>query len=184
MTSDPPRLRRWLPSDPSVRRSASLFETEAAAQGIEPARRMLFVGPEAASERIARALEVEPGQEVLARRKLLLAGDEPVRLATSFFRMDLFGETPVAGPDFLSPSLQAVVEAAGHRFGRSEEELLARPPTGKEADALQLGPAAWVVEIVRVSFDVDGTPIHALETVCKAGRHVFVIRPLPDDQEF
>lgn len=158
--------------------------TETRAQGVWPDRRMLYVGPEPASEHVAAALRVEPGSEVLARRKLLLANDIPVRIATSFFRLDLFGGTPLAAPDFIRPSLQAGIESLGHRFGHAEEHLIARPPTDREAETLQLDPGEWIVQVLRTSHNTENIPIHTLETICAATRHVFPIRQVDGADEF
>jgi GntR family transcriptional regulator len=158
--------------------------TEAARQGIRPGRRMLYVGAEPAGTRVAAALRVEPGTEVLARRKLLLAEEVPVRIATSFFRLDLFGDTPIAAPDFVRPSLQAGIEALGHRFGYAEEHLIARAPEGREDTMLELDPGEWVVQVLRASYSTGGTPIHILETVCAATRHVFPIAQVTGADEF
>ncbi|MFG1823290.1 UTRA domain-containing protein [Microbispora bryophytorum] len=183
-------VRRSLPSEPAVRGSASLFLTEAERQGVRAGRRMLYVGPEPASEHVAAGLRVEPGTPVLARRKLLLAGDVPVRVATSFLRLDLFADTPLCEPGFLAPSLQARIEELGHRFGRAEEHLVARPPRGDEAATLELdahpgGEAGeWVVQIVRAAYSADDLPIHVLETVCAASRHVFDIVQVSGADEF
>ncbi|GAA3135344.1 GntR family transcriptional regulator [Streptosporangium carneum] len=177
-------VRRALPTQPAVRGSASLFMTEAGAQGIRPSRRMLHVGPEPASDHVAAALRVEPGTEVLARRKLLLADDVPVRIATSYFRLDVFGGTPICAPDFVRPTLQAGIEALGHRFGHAEEHLVARPPVGFEAETLLLDPGEWVVQVLRASYGDDGTPVHTLETVCAASRHVFPIAQVTGADEF
>ena len=145
---------------------------------------MLYVGPEPASEPIATALGLQPGAAVLARRKLLLAEDVPVRVATSFFRLDLFDGTPLCAPGFVRPSLQAAITALGHRFGHAEERLLARVPSDAEAATLRLDPGEWVVEILRVGYAGDGTPIHALETICAATRHVFPITQVTGADEF
>ncbi|MFC4589482.1 GntR family transcriptional regulator [Sphaerisporangium corydalis] len=177
-------VRRALPTEPGVRASASLFVTEAESQGIRAGRRMLGVGPEPASEHIASALRVEPGTDVLARRKLLTADDVPVRVATSFFRLDLFGGTPLCAPDFVRPSLQAGIAALGFRFGHAEEVLLARRPTAFEAETLWLDPGEWVVQIVRAGYAADDTPVHVLETVCAASRHVFPISQVTGADEF
>ncbi|WP_307848612.1 UTRA domain-containing protein [Microbispora oryzae] len=177
-------VRRSLPTEPAVRASESLFLTEAARQGVRAGRRMLYVGAEAAAPDVAAALRVEPGADVLARRKLLLAGDVPVRVATSYLRLDLFGGTPLSEPGFVTPSLQAGIEALGHRFGRAEEHLVARPPAGAEAATLELGPGEWVVRILRASYAADDTPIHVLETVCAASRHVFPIVQIAGADEF
>jgi GntR family transcriptional regulator len=170
-------VQRALPTEPAVRGSASLFLVEAE-------RRMLYVGLEPASEHVAACLGVEPGQEVVARRKLMTANDVPVRIATSFFRADLFGDTRVAEPEFVKPSLQAALEALGYKFGHAEENLTARPPTRFEADALELEPGEWVVQVLRGSYSTEGTPVHTLETICAATRHIFPIGQVAGIDEF
>lgn len=177
-------VRRALPTEPAVRGSASLFMTEAGRQGIRAGRRMLYVGAEPAGPNIAEALRVELGAQVLARRKLLLANDVPVRIATSYLRLDLFDGTPLCEPGFVKPSLQAGIEALGHRFGWAEERLIARPPAGAEADTLELADGEWVVEILRTSHSTDDMPIHALETICAASRHIFPIAQVTGADEF
>jgi GntR family transcriptional regulator len=177
-------VERALPTEPEVRGSASLFLAEAAGQGITGERRMLFVGLEPATDHVATALGVEPGSDVLARRKLLSVNGVPVRIATSYLRADLFAETPLAGGGFLEPSLQGAIKALGHRFGHADEHLIARPSTENEARTLRTDPKDWVVQILRVSFDQGGTPVHALETICAASRHVFPVRQVPGADEF
>jgi len=107
-----------------------------------------------------------------------------VRVATSFFRLDVFGGTPLAEPGFIRPSLQAGIEALGHRFGRAEEYLVARPPESAEAEVLALGEGEWVVQVLRASYDTEDTPVHVLETICAATRHVFPIRQVTGADEF
>ncbi|GAA2865631.1 hypothetical protein GCM10010517_25010 [Streptosporangium fragile] len=177
-------VRRTLPTEPAVRGSASLFMAESERQGVRPSRRMLYVGPERAADHVAAALRVEPGTEVLARRKMMSADGVPVRIATSYLRLDLFGGTPLTDPGFLRPSLQAGIEALGHRFGHAEEYLVARPPTPSEAETLHLDPGEWVVQILRAAYSDDGTPVHTLETVCAASRHVFPIAQVTGADEF
>jgi GntR family transcriptional regulator len=189
VTTDQPRgrrviVRRALPTDPATRGSASLFLAEAGRQGVAAERRMLFVGLEPAGEQVAACLRVAPGTAVIARRKLLLAAGVPVRIATSFLREDLFGGTRLAEPGFVEPSLQAAIGALGHRFGGAEEALTCRPPSRSEADVLALGPGEWVVQILRASRSTDGLPIHTLETVCAASRHVFPIVQAAGDDQF
>jgi GntR family transcriptional regulator len=52
---------------------------------------------------------------------------------------------------------------------------MARPPTGPETDLLRLDPGDWVVQVLRASYSTDDTPVHVLETVCAATRHVFSV---------
>lgn len=177
-------VRRALPTDPAVRGSASLFVTEAERQGLRADRRMLGVGPEPAGSAVAAALRLAPGDSVIVRRKLLIANGVPVRIATSYFRLDLFAGTRIAEPGFVRPSLQVEIDALGYRFGRAEETLTARAPTAAECQTLELEPGEWVVEVLRTSYSVQDVPVHALQTVCAGSRHVFEITQAGGADEF
>ncbi|GAA2204484.1 hypothetical protein GCM10009850_003870 [Nonomuraea monospora] len=177
-------VRRALPTEPAVRGSASLFLAEARSQGLNAGRRMLYVGTEPAGDQVAACLRVQPQTDVVARRKLMTVGDVPVRVATSYFRADLFGGTRLAEPEFVRPSLQSALTALGHAFGRAEESLIARPPTPSERDTLELDPGEWVVVVVRASYSAEDVPVHVLETICAASRHVFTITQVSGHDEF
>lgn len=177
-------VQRSLPTEPSVRGSLSLFLVEAERQGVRADRKMLYIGPEPCSEHIAGCLRLQPGDEVLARRKVMLANDVPVRIATSFFRADLFAGTRIAEPEFVRPSLQAALLDLGYSFGRAEETLVARRPTSFERETLELDQDEWVVQVLRASYSTEGTPVHTLETVCSATRHVFPIGQVAGADEF
>jgi DNA-binding GntR family transcriptional regulator len=185
-TTRAPRVlvQRALPTEPAIRGSVSLFLMEAERQGIKADRRMLYIGLEPASEHVAACLRVELGTDVVARRKLMTANDVPVRIATSFFRADLFADTRMAEPEFVRPSLQAALEDLGYRFGHAEENLTARQPTEFERTTLELDPDEWVVQVLRASYSGEGTPVHTLETICAATRHVFPIGQVAGADEF
>lgn len=177
-------VQRALPTDPAVRGSESLYLVEAKRQGLEAERRMLYIGLEPATEHVAACLHVEPGTDVVARRKLMTANGVPVRIATSFFRADLFADTRINQPEFVKPSLQAALENLGYQFGHSEETLTARQPTRFEVDTLELDPGEWVVQVLRASYSAEDTPIHTLETICAATRHTFPIGQVTGADEF
>lgn len=184
--SNAPRVlvQRALPTDPATRASASLFLVEAEKQGLTAGRQMLYIGHEAAHEHIAACLGVDPGDTILARRKKMTANDVPVRIATSYFRADLFDGTRIAEPEFVKPSLQAALAALGYQFGHAEESLTARPATVFETKELELDPGEWVVQIVRASYSSENTPVHVLETICAASRHVFPIGQVAGADQF
>lgn len=177
-------VRRALPTEPAVRASKSLFLAEAERQGLKAGRRMLYVGHEPAPDHVAGCLRVPPGTAVIARRKLLTASGVPVRIATSYFRADLFDGTRIAEPGFVRPSLQSALQALGHVFGHAEETLVARPPTDAERDTLELAAGEWVVQVLRTGYSAEDVPIHALETICAATRHVFTITQVTGHDEF
>lgn len=125
-----------------------------------------------------------PGSPLFTRRRLMLVDGIPVRLATSYFSMDAPEAGELAGDSFLEGGLQALFERQGRRFGRAEETLVARMPAAHEAQVLEMGADEPVVEILRTSYDEGGNPVHTLQTVCVASRHVFAVTPQPDDSVF
>jgi DNA-binding GntR family transcriptional regulator len=177
-------VQRALPTEPAVRGSKSLFLAEVRRQGLKAERRMLYVGQEPATDHVAACLRVEPGADIVARRKLMTADEVPVRIATSYFRADLFGGTRIAEPEFVQPTLQSALTALGYAFGRAEENLTARPPTVFEQETLALDGGEWVVQVLRASYSAEDTPVHVLETVCAASRHVFPIGQVSGYDEF
>ena len=51
----------------------------------------------------------------------MLANGVPVRIATSYFRADLFANTRMAEPEFVRPTLQAALEDLGYQFGSASD---------------------------------------------------------------
>lgn len=168
-------VERTLPTEPAVRGSASLYLAEASRQGIAAGRRMLYVGPEPAPYRVAACLRIGDGELAFARRKMMYAGDVPVRIATSWFRLDVVEGSPLTAADFVPGGLDVALRDLGHRFGRADETLRVRLGTAGEAETLRLGDGEPVAEILRASYDTDDTPVHVLETICAGSRHVFRI---------
>lgn len=177
-------VQRALPTDPAVRGSVSLYLVEAERQGVKADRQMLYIGLEPVADHILSSLRIEAGAEAVARRKLMLANDVPVRIATSYFRADLFADTRMSEPEFVRPTLQAALEDLGYRFGHASEFMTCRAPTPFEFETLRLGPGEWIVQIVRTSYSAENTPVHCLETICAATRHLFPIGQVAGHDEF
>lgn len=176
-------VERALPTPPAIRGSKSLYLSEAERQGLTPERKMLYVGQEPASEHVAAGLRADPGGPVIARRKMFWANEVPVRIATSYFRVDVGEGTRLDGEGFVLPTLQDAIEDLGHHFSHATETLTARPATPYEADLLDIA-GEWVVQVLRVSVSTDDVPIHALETICAATRHTFPIGQVAGSDQF
>lgn len=177
-------VQRSLPTEPGVNGPMATLIAAAERQGIRLDARVLHVGCESSSEHVASCLRIRAGDEILARRRLILADEVPVRLVNSYFRADLFADTPVSAPGLASSGLQEVLEALGHRFGHAEETLVARPAARSESEALRLDPGEWVVQLLRASYSTEDTPVHMLETICAASRHVFTVSQAGGLREF
>lgn len=174
-------VHRAVPTDPAVRAAGSLFLAESTGREGTPSRRLLFAGRSPAPAAIAGRMGVAEGEELVTRRRLMLVEGVPIRLALSYFPADAPEAGELSGGDFLEGGLQELFERHGRRFGRAEETLVARLPEPWEQDLLEIGPTDPVVEIVRTSYDHLDAPVHTLQTICAAGRHVFDIgRPEGD----
>ena len=146
--------------------------------------RLLFAGTEPSSEHVASCLRIQAGDEVIARRRMVLADEVPVRLVTSYFRADLFAGTRLGEPELIRPSLREYLESLGQSFGHAEETLMARPATRSEIDTLELDQGEWAVQVLRASYSADDAPVHMLESVCAASRHIFTVSQAGGEQEF
>lgn len=177
-------VHRALPSTSAGGGPADAYAAAAERQGLRPGVRLISVGTEPSSEHVATCLRIQAGDEVIARRRMVLADDVPIRLVTSYFRADLFAGTCLTGPDLLKPSLQECLEHLGHVFGHAEETLVARPATRAETDALELDGGEWAVQILRAAYSTDDTPVHMLESVCAASRHIFTVDQAGGGREF
>jgi GntR family transcriptional regulator len=173
-------VHRALPSPPGLGSPVTAAER----QGLRLGIRILYVGSEPASEHVATCLRIQPGDDVVVRRRMILADEVPVRLVTSSFRADLFAGTCVERPELIKPSLQECLESLGHTFGHAEETLVARPASLAETDTLELEPGEWAVQVLRASYSGDDTPVHLMESVCAASRHIFTVSQGAGPQEF
>jgi GntR family transcriptional regulator len=175
---------RSLPTEPSLGGPAHTFATAAERQGVHIDLRLLFDGSEPSSEHVATCMRIRAGDEVLSRRRKIIADGVPIRLVSSFFRADLFAGTEVTEVETSTPALQEALKSLGHRFGHAEETLVARPATRPETESLQLDPGEWVVQLLRAAYSTEDTPVHVLETICAASRHVFPVSQVGGLQEF
>ena len=87
-------------------------------------------------------------------------------------RRYLIDDTDITAPDTGPGGVYARLEEAGHRLGRFTEEVSARMPTPEEAGRLDLPPGVPVLEVTRVAFDVEDTPVETTRTVKSAPRFV------------
>ncbi|MEV5708508.1 UTRA domain-containing protein [Actinoallomurus sp. NPDC052274] len=177
-------VRRSLPTEPPASGAGWTFVSMTERNDIRTELRLLGVDREPAREHIATCLRVRPGEDVIARRRLILAGGVPVRAAASYFRVDLFADTSIVQPELLAPSLHEAVAAHGHAFGHAEETLMARRATESETGLLRLDPGDWVVQVLRAAYSIEDTPVHVLETVCAATRHVFSVSQAGGSDQF
>jgi GntR family transcriptional regulator len=104
-----------------------------------------------ADAELAGLFELPVGTELLRRRFVFYARDEPQQISVNYLPWDLVGGTPVADPD-REPwpgGTLAQLGYLGHPPTRVEEAVRARMPTPEEAETLRMAAGVPVVAITR-----------------------------------
>jgi GntR family transcriptional regulator len=116
-----------------------------------------------------------PDLLVARRRRLRLADDEPVQLATSYLPGSI-----AAGTMFMEPGNQVapggILAYIGYPQVRLEDRVIARQPTPEEARLLALPRGTAIAEHVRIGKGVDGVPVRVMVTIAPGDRNVLVYR--------
>jgi len=106
---------------------------------------------EPASARVADALGLDEGVEVLVRDRLMFADDVPVQLAISHLPRELTVGTRIEEPDPGPGGIYARLEDAGYAPLRFDEYVRAGTASAPEADRLGLPTGAPVLRITRIA---------------------------------
>ena len=163
----------------AARAGKSPFRTEAEAAGMAGRGELLGVEIVSADPDVANWLEVEEGSEVVLRRRLFLADEEPVQIDDGYLPRDLVAGTDLEGPRLITEGTFTALERIGHKPLVCSEEVSARMPTAEEVDLLRLRQNVPVIDVVRVTRGAGGRVLQALRLVASAERNVFVYNDLP-----
>ncbi|MFC0115421.1 GntR family transcriptional regulator [Kibdelosporangium aridum] len=148
------RLARTRLSRSARAENKGAFMGDAAAGDFAPSV-SVRVRVEAADERVADLLNVEPGTEVVVRDRVMRANNDVVQLAVSRLPRDLTQGTPIEEVDTGSGGVYARLEESGHVLDRFEEFVSARMPTVDEQSLLQLPEGSPVITVTRVAYTAD-----------------------------
>jgi GntR family transcriptional regulator len=141
-------------------------------EGRVPAVEMLEIGRSRAPQEVAELLGVEPGADVLVRRRRYLADETPMQVASSYIPWSVAEGTQMTQVDSGPGGIYARLEEAGHRLKQFREDVAARMPTQDEARALQLGSGIPVIRLLRVAYDTEGLAVEVCDTIMAADRYV------------
>jgi GntR family transcriptional regulator len=150
------------------------FYQDMVERGLKPSSQVLHknVGP--STEKVARFLNIEPGEEVIDIQRLRYINDEPIQLVTTYIPYKICPS--LASADLSNQSLYAYLEkecgiylSKGHRF---IEAVLAN-----EHEALQLGieRGAPLLMLDSVSYSEDGQPIEYYHALHRGDRSRFEV---------
>jgi GntR family transcriptional regulator len=149
------------------------WAAEAASTGQRGTQRLLEVAVAPASADIAQALRLAVGEQVVIRRRLIMADDQPVELAASYYPVDVAARTPLAEPVKIPGGAVNQLAELGYRPHEVREELAARTANADERGHLHLGPDAAVLVLSRTILDPNGRAYeHSVMVTTRPQRYV------------
>lgn len=130
-------------------------------------RLVLFKEDEANEEEVAR-LALPPGGRVLRVQRLRLFSGKPMIFENVALAAARFPNFDTVYNRAQQANLYALLEQEyGVLVVKAEEKLRARAATDRESDLLELAPKTAVLDIERLSFAIDATPIEFRHMVCE-----------------
>jgi GntR family transcriptional regulator len=140
--------------------SRGAFDAELRAAGLQPITET-EPGRAVPPPDVAELLGLPSGAEAVYRRRRMLAGTEPLQLATSWIPADIADGTPIASSDPGPGGIYSRLADAGYAPAQFTEEVRVRVPDDDEISMLSLDPDHRVYVITRTAADGDGRAVEA-----------------------
>lgn len=138
--------------------------------GHEPRTDVLSLTNAPADVRVAEALRIAEGTEVIAIERLRFDRGEPLAIMRNWLPAGL---APITIQALESSGLYEALRRAGVHIRVAHQRIGARLATGTEARLLQVpGPSA-LVTMERTTFDIDGAPIEFASHDYRADAYTF-----------
>lgn len=144
-----------------------------------------FAGRAPAPAPIAKLMGIEPGTEVVIRRRLLSDPEtgRPDELGASYLPADMAAGTYLEEPKVVPKALfLCVEEISGKQYTRAQDFWRSRMPTAEEAAALELPTGMPVMHVIHVARAEDDDILEVSESVWPADR-IVVVDDYPIEQD-
>jgi GntR family transcriptional regulator, N-acetylglucosamine utilization regulator len=150
------------------------FSREIERHGLKPGTRVLELRTEAAAADIAQALAIPPGTELVALRRIRLAGSDPLVVETSHLPAARFPglETVDFNRVRLYDTLLTRYRCRPTRARESFEPILL---TAGEAVLLDQQPGRPALRVERIAFDQDDIPIEFCRSTVRGDRYRYSV---------
>jgi GntR family transcriptional regulator len=138
---------------------------------------IVFAGRGPAPDRIAEAMGITTGDEVVIRRRYLYDRDTGrlEEIGASYLPIDIAGGTFLEQPTVVPKALfRCVEDITGRRYATALDRWVARLATGEEAAAFDLATGAPVLHVVHTARDENGDAMEVSESIWPADRVVFL----------
>ena len=150
------------------------FSREIERHGLEPGTEVLGLHREAASVAVAEALDLPAGAEVVALRRLRLAGPDPLVVETSHLPAERFPGLETV--DFSQVRLyDTLLSTYGCRPTRARESFEPVLLTDDEATLLDQRRGAPALRVERIAFDQDDVPIEFCRSTVRGDRYRYSV---------
>lgn len=139
---------------------------EAATRGRTGTQKILFAGQVAPPAEVASQLDLQDGQPVILRRRLILLDDTPVEIASSYWPLSVAEGTALAAPGKVKGGAPTLLANLGYEPTSVAESVRARPATPDELEALAMTDASeWVLTLRRTIQDSRTRPYEVFVSV-------------------
>lgn len=132
----------------------------------------IVVTEEPAPERIARVLDLTPGEAVCVRGRRFVLDGKPVLLAVSYLPAALVAGSAITLEDTGPGGIYARLAELGHEPVHFREEIRSRMPSQDESRRLELSDGTPVMLICRTAFAGDGRAVEVNEMVLDSAAYV------------
>jgi GntR family transcriptional regulator len=118
------------------------------------------IGKAKAPAAVAEILGLKPNGDVLVRRRVLFADDEPTQIADSYYPWAIVKDSKeLLGAEVGSGGSYGRLEELGHVPVRFTEDVTVRMPSDQEQRSLDLEASQPVFEIWHVAYTATGRPV-------------------------
>ena len=155
------------------------FYQDMVERGLKPGSQVLHQEVTPSNEKVARFLNIEPGEKVIDIQRLRFINDEPIQLVTTYIPYAMCPSLATA--DLSNQSLYAFLDkecgiyiTKGHRF---IEAVLAND---HEAELLGIERGAPLLMLDSVSYSEDGQPIEYYHALHRGDRSRFEVELVRD----
>jgi GntR family transcriptional regulator len=154
------------------------------------AHQILFTGPAEVPAIIAEASTLDPGEEVVIRRRLLRDKEtgRPQEIGASYVPASIAAGTYLEQPAVVPKALfLCVEELSRRRYTRASDRWQVRPATAEEAGLLDIPTGSTVVHLIHNAADENGDTLEVSESVWPSDRITVIdeydIAQEPEHQE-
>jgi len=138
---------------------------------------IVFAGRDAAPDHIAEVMGVQPGTEVVIRRRHLFDKEtnRPEEIGASYLPVAVAGDTFLEELGVVPKALFLCVEdLTGRHYTRARDQWTARMPSADEAAVLELPTGAAVLHVIHTARDENGDVLEVSESIWPADRVVVI----------